>query len=84
MCVIIFASKAERRAHLTCRVKTADLLFWENPFGLEARALPRFPKTQRMSSEVITEWVGRILEIMTGLHHHPHPPLAAKPAALGL
>lgn len=66
------------------RVGTADLLFWKTPSGLGARTLPRFPKARWKSSYVIVKGVGRVLEIVIGLHHLPPSYLAAKPAALDL
>lgn len=81
--MIIYASSSQREERTKLEwVETADLLFGENPCGLGAR-VSRFPNRQLMSSDVIAEEAGRILEIMVGLHHRPILPLAAKPAALG-
>lgn len=80
----IYASSSQREALTKPEwVETADLLFGENPSGLGAR-ISRFPNTYLMSSDVMAEGVGRILEITIGLHHRLILLLAAKPAALGL
>lgn len=62
-------------------VDTVDLLFWETPFGLGSHAPPRFStQTRRLSSDIIAEGIGRILEIMIGLYLSS---ATAKPTALG-